>query len=602
MPKKRVYGLEWGESEDDPLQIELFFIRSGGYYFEGPTRYGYGKYFHYRRMMSLLWPDDDHHRWSDLILKRKCQEDIVVLMGPADSNKTYASARYVLCDYWAFPDNTLWMFSTTEERGAELRLWGKMKELWNRARNNYAWLPGRVLDSRTCITTEEVDPDGDRARILTRGIVFIPCKSGENWVGLGAYAGIKPPKDGRLGHFGDEVSYMERSLLQAYANWYGKPNFQGILTGNPTEIDDPLCTAAEPVDGWDEWHDTKKTQEWRSKWYGAWVIAFDGRDSPNRDYPQHLPPRYPYMITAKKMAVVALAEGENSPLYFMQCVGKPIPGQAALRVFTVAECQEANAFDPVIWEGGPFMHIVGLDAAYSGEGGDRCAVVYIKCGKAVGGRNVIEVHKPEIVPVDVTKAEPADTQIAKWVRRYCEKLGVPPENMGFDGRATLALAFAAKWSSQVVAIDFNAQATDRPVSAQHFIEEEKDGHRDRRPKRCNEHYRKFVTELWFAIHYLLRGSQIRGLPREIADEGSRRRWHPVAGGLIELETKKDMKARTKQSPDFTDALATAIELARRRGFVIDVETVRIVQVDDDWMQKAQEEWKRTVRKTEIKYS
>ena len=601
MPKRRVYGIEWSESEDDPLQIELFFIQQGGYHWKGPVRYGYGKYFHYRQMMTLLWPDDDHHRWSDLILKRKCKEDILVLMGPADSNKTYASARYVLCDYWAFPNNTLWMFSTTEQRGAELRLWGKMKELINRARERYSWLPGRVLESKTCITTEDLSGDGEEARLLTKGIVFIPCKSGENWVGLGAYAGIKPPKGGRLGHFGDEVSYMERSLLQAYANWYGKPNFQGILTGNPAEIDDPLCTAAEPVDGWDDWHDSKKTQEWRSKWYGAWVIAFDGRDSPNFDYDPKLPSRYPYLISRKKLSAVAIAEGPESALYYMQCIGKPIPGQAHLRIFTVTECEQAHAFESVIWSGGPFLHIVGLDAAYSGEGGDRCVAILIKCGRAVGGRNVIEVHKPEIVPVSVINPEKPDIQIAKWVRSYCLRMGVPPENMGFDGRATLALSFAAVWSSQVVAIDFNGPATDRPVSNQHFVEEEKDGHRVRRPKRWDEHVRKFVTELWFAVPYLMRGGQLRGLPREIAEEGSRRRWKPVAGSLMELETKKDMKLRTKQSPDLTDALVTAIEVARRRGFVIDIETVSVITEEEEWLKKAADAWRSTVRKSEVKY-
>lgn len=535
------------------------------------------------------------------MLKRKCENDILVMMGSSDSNKTYSSARYVLCDYWAFPENTLWMVSSTELRGAELRIWGKLKELFNRAKQRYPDLPGVILESRTCITTEIIDRDGDRARVLTKGIIFIPCKSGENWVGLGAYAGIKPTKDGRLGHCGDEVSFMETSFLQAYANWFGKPNFQGLLDGNPTEIDDPLCTAAEPIDGWDGWTDSGKTQEWRSKFYGAWVIAYDGRDSPNFDFPRHLPLRYPYMISQKKLDAVALAEGLNSALYHMQCIGKPIPGQAKLRVFTVTDCEQAGAFKPVIWDSGPFLEIVGLDAAYSGEGGDRCALQRIKCGREVGGLNVMECFKTELVPVNMQSSEKPDMQIAKWVRAYCLSLGIPPENVFFDGRATLALSFAQAWSEQVVPVDFGGPATDRPVSKQHFIDEIIEGQLVRRLKRCNEHYFNFVTELWFSIPWLLRGRQIRNMPRETAEEGARRRWKPFSRSLIQVEPKKDMKLRTKQSPDLTDAFVTAIEGARRRGFVIDIIAEVEAKTDDDWLKKAQDQWNQQRKKTELNY-
>jgi len=204
MPEwRQQHGLRWND-KTTPLQVEFKFIRGGGYVeFQG-QRYGKGKFNHYRAAMSLLWPEDDHHRWSDLMLRRKCENDIVVMMGSSDSNKTYATARYVLTDYWAHPNNTLWMASSTEMRGAELRIWGKMKELFNRARALHPWLAGRILENRSCITTEEVSQDGSEGRLLTKGVIFIPCKRAEGWVGLGSYAGVKPSKNGRLGHAGDE--------------------------------------------------------------------------------------------------------------------------------------------------------------------------------------------------------------------------------------------------------------------------------------------------------------------------------------------------------------------------------------------------------------
>lgn len=601
MEFKTAYGMSFAEGYSD-LEIEMYFIRNGGYVSKGGKRLGRGKFWHYRAMMDLCWPEDDHHRWSDLMLRRKCENEILVMMGSGDSNKTYSTSRYVLCDWWAHASNTLWLVSSTELRGAELRIWGKLKELFNRARARYPWLPGTVLEARTCITTEEITRDGSEGRLLTKGIIFIPCKSGETWVGLGSYAGIKPTKDGRLGHAGDEVSFMETSFLQAYANWYGKSNFQGIMDGNPIDLEDPLCTAAEPIDGWDHWEDSKKTQEWRSKFYGAWVIAFDGRDSPNFDYDQKLPAKFPYLISKKKIDAVARVEGEDSALYQMQCVGKPLPGMEKKKVITRQLCEQNRAFEEAVWQGGNIIEVCSLDAAYGGEGGDRCAFNRTRFGPDVSGRTIVACHPPEIVPIRLALPEPAEIQIARWCKARCEALAVPPRQFFFDSRATLALIFAQVWSTDVNVIDFGGPATARPVSQDHYVTDEVT--KQKRLKRCDEHYSKFVTELWFAIYYLVRSQQLRQLPRSVAAEGCRRIWEFTKGAppRIEVESKKEMKLRTGKSPDFFDALVIAIEGARRLGLMIDIlkEGGAAAQESDDFLDKAYAEYRRRMNKLELK--
>jgi hypothetical protein len=560
------YGARWAAGTSD-LEIEFGCIRKGGKWTgKSGGECGMGLFHHYKEAQKLLWPDDDHHRWSDLGLQRIVENDITVFMGSSDSNKTYLISRFVLTDWWCFSNNTLWMVSSTELRGAELRVWGKLKELFNRARNNHPDLPGVCLESKHAITTDEISDDGSEARTLGKGIIFIPCKSGNSWVGLGAYAGIKPTKNGRLGHAGDEVSFMNSSFLDAYTNWYGKENFRGLLTGNPTDLADPLCTAGEPVDGWDSWVDTEKTQEWRSKFYNAWVVAFDGRDSPNFDYPEDQKPRYPYMIGPKKLKAVAATEGKDSPLWWMQCVGKPRPGAESLKVITKKLCEQHGAFDDVIWQGTKNTTIVALDAAYSGVGGDRCALTRIEFGKDLDGKMVIKVHPVVIVPVSVRSLELPDKQISRFVMDYCEGIAVPPSNFFFDGRSSLAVALAQTWSSQVNVVDFGGQPTARPVSQDEFIWDEKI--KQRRLKRCDEHYSKFVTELWFSARYAIVSGQIRTLPQDVALEGSKRLWRYVKGSKIEVETKAEMKERTNQSPDLFDSLVIAIEGARRKGFTI----------------------------------
>ena len=117
------YGLTWPESYD-ALRIELYVISKGGFFLKDGKRFGVNLNYHHKQAQTLLWPDDDWHRWADLILKTFSENDISVLIGCSDSSKTWSMSKFILTDYWAAPDRTLWLVSTTEGRGSELRIWG----------------------------------------------------------------------------------------------------------------------------------------------------------------------------------------------------------------------------------------------------------------------------------------------------------------------------------------------------------------------------------------------------------------------------------------------------------------------------------------------
>jgi hypothetical protein len=159
----------------------------------------------------------------------------------------------------------------------------------------------------------------------------------------------------------------------------------------------------------------------------------------------------------------------------------------------------------------------------------------------------------------------AEDQIAEYCKAEMEKDGVGPENFFFDGRGSLATRLAALWSPKVNAVEFGGRPTTRPVSNDIFVNEP-DG--QRRLKRADEHYSKFVSELWLSARYAIESDQIRGLTLDIILDGAPREWKKVAGDRIEVEPKKDMKKRTFKSPDFFDMFVTGIEGARRRGFQI----------------------------------
>lgn len=598
----RRYGITWPADWSD-LKIEFYCIRNGGKWSYDGEVVGAGLFEHYRNAERLIWPEDDEHRWSNLSLQSIVDNEVVVFMGASDCNKTYAGSKFILTDWWAFPDETLWMVSSTELRGAELRVWGTLKQLFNRARAKHPDLPGSILESKHCITTEEISNDNRKARLLTKGLVFIPCKSNGKWIGMGAYAGVKGGSlNARLGHFGDEVAAMQPTFLDAYSNWYGKENFRGIMSGNPFDLEDCLCRAAEPVEGWGGWKDTEKTQTWRSKFYDAFVVAFDGRDSPNLDYPETAPTKFKYLIGRKKLKAVAKTHGKDSWQWASQCTGKPRPGAMMRRVITRQLCEEFRAFEDVVWDGGATIKVAACDAAYGGVGGDDCIAGHIEFGNDVDGRQVIACHPPVVVPVSVTKKGLPEEQIAKFMKEYCDSYEIPYANFFFDARSTMAITFARILSTQVNVVDFGGPTTERPVSLDTFVW---DGDtQQRRPQKCNELYSKFVTELWYTIHYVVLSSQMRRLPKEVAEEGYKREWRYTKNNRIEVETKADMKLRTGHSPDRFDWLVTAVEGARRLGFEIKrLAKDQANPEDDNWLEKEIQKHKKFLGKTTgLKYA
>lgn len=545
---------------------------------------------HYLEVHRLLWPEDAQHRWFVLGLKTIVENKVSVFLGCASSSKTYIMAVHALIDFFCFPETSLGLVSSTDIRSLELKVWGRFKTLFNRARAKYPWLPGYALDSKMTITPHGIDEDNEVARALNVGIVCVPCVSGGRFIGMGKFQGAKPPHspgkaDGLLKHYGDEAAVMQPSFLDAYTNWTVSPGFKGVMGGNPTDISDPLCMAAEPPDGWDSFIDTGKTQEWVSKWYDAHVVAFDGRDSPNNDDPNKF---YPYLVSAAWVEDMKRTHGEDSWQFFQQAIGKPSRGMVSNRVITIGLCERNHAFEGAIWRDGIFMDIYALDPAYGG--GDRCIGGRIRMGTSVDGKQIIAVETPENYIIRLNSAMEPEEQIAETMFNRMRDAGIPAQNGFYDsfGRGTLGFSFAKFFGASCpVPVDSGARPTARPVRFDLFVD---DGQGGKRLKRCDEHYSKFVTEMWFSTREAIESGQIRELPRSVANEGQLRLFEIVAGNKVEVESKDDMKSRVKKSPDLYDWFAIAIEGARQRGFKIQRIGQQIeVKRKPDWLDKRNNE-------------
>lgn len=523
-------------------------------------------------------------------------------MGPGSTGKTAISGFEYLLEYYSDPDETLVLISSTDIRGLELRIFGEIKMLHEMALERHPWLPGYLIDSKHCITTDELEEDDIEERIKTRdlrkGVMGIPTVQGGKSVGLGKWQGIKQ-KHIRL--IADDCTAMNSTFLSAFANLNNNIDFQACICFNPDDMLDPGGMAAEPIDGWSGHMEPTKTTVWDTKFYSGRCVNLVGLDSPNFDFPQDQPPRYRYLINQRKINETLSTFGKDSFEYYSQCVGVMKISQLSRRVITRDLCRQFHTSENAIWASDAKLVKVGaLDAAY---GGDRCVGGHAEFGKCVDGQMRLQLYPPHIVPVRVAKTDNPmveEDQISDYERDYCKARGVTPENFFHDstGRGSLGTSLSRKWSALCNPVEFGGSPTKRPVTMDTFVIDQVT--RIKRLKRCDEHYIKFVTELWYSLRFAIEADQIRGLPEDVMNELCMRNWEDINGKKC-LETKEEMKLRARKSPDLGDWAAIILEGARRLGFEIK-RLGNDLQDDDEgvnWLDEWQSSHEKLLRSKEL---
>jgi hypothetical protein len=565
------YGVKFPAHYND-LDCEFYCIQKGGKgVYPSGKEWGLGLFEHYKRAMTLLWPEDDWHRWAELALREIVANKVTCLMGPQNSNKTYSAAKFALCDYFCFPHETCVLVSSTDVRGLELRVWGTIKGLYNRATDRYSDLAGNIIDSLHAIATNELNPESieerKKGRVLNKGIICIPCLQSGRYVGLGKYVGIKSK---RIVFVSDECQCMGPNFLDAVSNIGGARHFKFIPCGNPIDPTDPLGLCAEPRDGWGSLPESEKTRVWETKFLQGKCVNFVGFDSPNFDFPVDQPPKFPYLIHRQRIEEVAAFWGKDSQRFWEQCGGIMKTGLLCRRIITRDMCREHHALEKALWLNTDHTKIYAIDAAYSGTGGDRCVGGWGEFGTSIDGVEILRVNNQTTIPISIISRKSPEDQIAEYVKKDTEQLGIPSENIFYDstGRGTLGPAFAKVFGERPpVPVEFGGKPSARPVRHDLFIS---DGD-ERRHVRCDEYYIDFVSELWFSSMYLILCNQCRELPEETMAEGCKREYGRFGkGSKYFIESKHDKKARERmvRSPDLYDQFVTLIEGARQRGFKI----------------------------------
>lgn len=593
------YGLMWGAGNSD-LDIEIYMIQHGGRWRRKTGGMaGNGLEFHYKALMSLLWPSVVWHKWNTLILKEYFEHRTIVVIGSASSGKSHTAAMCVLADYFCFPSSTTILCCSTTLEALENRVWGEIKSLFRAAKHLWPTLPGNLIESRKRIVTDE-NSSGD-GRDFRNGLMAVPCKRGGEFAGISDFIGIK---NKRLRLLGDELAILPKLFVDAVSNLDKNTDFKFIGLGNPKDTTDALGVMAEPaahLGGWEGGIDQKPgTKTWETRRQNGICIQLPGTDSPNLDGKLGIP-----LITQEQIDRDISFYGKDSLWFTMMDEGKMPRGQGSRRVLTRQLCMKHRALEAPVWLNSARTKVAGLDAAYRGVGGDRCVFVEIEFGVEATSpdpaaiiANVVNQSTPsrnqrqimaltdvQLVPINVNLAAiritDSEDQIVQWVMNECKNRGIPPNHFFFDAgmRTSLVSSFARLWSPDVVPIDFGGAPTERPVSSQ-------------LDKKCSEYYSKFVTELWYSIRLIIEAEQFRGLTEEVMAEGCMREYGMVAGNKIEVESKKEMKKKTGRSPDLMDALVTAVEGARRLGFQIANFAQKPAKKDDAWRTNLRDQAKR----------
>lgn len=580
------YGAQW-DSGLDPLAIELACIRKGGEWtFKGQKR-GAGLFEHFMNARALLWSDRYRHRWTDLIYSEIIRNMVTILMGCGSSQKTSHAAEYALIDYWANPDETLVLISTTTVDKLDLAIFGEIKMLFNSAQARYPWLAGNPIESKRAISTDNLEYMDTRD--IRKGFVGRACYVGKQYVGLGVFAGIKQK---RIRFIADELQFMAPTFFDCLPNMFqsagldvnGDPDVKVIGSGNPKHDPyDQLSIAAEPIDGWDSVAgdpQKPKTQCWNTKFHRGRCVNLIGTDSPNFDVGEGERPPFPRLISRNSIRPVEARWGKDSLQYYTQCVGKMMMNMQGNRVLTVQLCENHRAFETAFWKGNDQTRIAFVDPAWGG--GDRCIFGWLEFGTALDGMEVIRFGEYMEVPIIANKKVDPDDQIAQFSQMQCTRLVIPGSNLfyGSTGRGTTGAAFARVFGTDApVPIAEGDRPTPRPVRWDLYVKDPITG--QKRHKRCDEEYGRLNAELWFSVRNVVECDQFREMPREVVREFSLREYLPNRSGKIELESKKDTKERMGVSPDLADATSFGVEGARQRGFQIGRLDYQIIEDDEE---------------------
>jgi hypothetical protein len=525
--------------------------------------------FEYRkRAIQMLWKGEDvvWCSWIERMLRSWCQYNWITWTGPAASGKSMAASIFAL-EYWMEdPSATSVILASTTKGALARRLWYYVQDL-------HAKIPTEAGSKGDPVYSEYLIRwrQGDKKN----GIFGIAVEDGPIEEALHNLIGFH---NKRVVLIVDEAPGVREALFQACDNLSKNPEFKCLMMGNAESREDPHGRFSEPLGGWTgvdpEADEQWETQGGVAKGNGVCVF-FDGRKSPAITEPDG-EFKYPFLINQGQIdAALDFYKTDEDPRFWSQSIGFWPPVTLKRTVLDERIVINNRCREPGTWYT-KYEMCAAFDPSY--EGGDRKVFQAFRMGQLGPDdheRWQIEFLKPVELKISIKDDHEIHYQIVQQCIDLCESLDIPAGRFGMgssgEGGGLLAI-FRREWGP-VVGIEEAGSVSGRPISHSN-------------PKPCSEEYDRVVTELWFAVREFAIHGCLRGFPDDALREFYTRRWD-IQSHKVRLETKKELKKHFRRSPDYGDAVAFCVELARRLGAIAG--NPALVKVDQ-WGKKTQADY------------
>lgn len=530
-----------------------------------------GKYQHLRNAIDLIWNvprrlhaqerrlvyDERKHDvliwndWSERMIDAFCENHwgTTVWSGNA-SWKTTCAAIYGESGFFASPLDTIVVLTTTTLPGLRKRIWKEIVKFHRFSRSGI----GHINASDFAIRFQKGSDESGIFGIATGQDEGDIQKAVDKIIGFHAKHVIA---------IVDEMQATNEAIVTACLSLEaGAETFQLIGLGNPDSELDTLGQMSEPIGGYHTI--TPDDDRWETK--RGICIRFDGLECPRVKEGEEF---YPGMLTQRDIDSAIKQYGEDSPEFWRTRRGFIAPQGVTKTVLSPSIIAKFGAKEKAVWVSGYTMG-AGLDPAF--EGGDKCMLRFAKCGEMIDGKIGIELCELVQIKTEASSKEPIHYQIARQVKDLCEQHDPPvaPENFALDSTGEgggLASILQREWSPAIMLVEFGGRASDLPVS-------------EHNQKPCHQEYLYMVTELWYFLRTLVQNGQIRGLDNETALQFCQR-IYVMRGNLKMLESKADMKLRTRKSPDEADATVVVTRMFRLTKN-LGGSTGTVAREDDAW--------------------
>ncbi len=554
------------------LDIELQAFREGWTVDEGAM----GKCFHAKRAMELMFntdPEDPGIIWTDeaeLFLERACQWKYLAVAGSGSSGKSHPAAAWGLLNFYASPRNTKVLLTSTSIGAGCDRVWGSVIDLYNKIPEEVRKV-GKLNDSKHII---KYVGDDEKSKLGTRrGLELVAAEPRQAKEAVQKLIGRKQTN---LILIADELTDISPSVNAAFfTNLSRNPNSQMIGLGNPSDWFNAmgeLCMPEAGVNSVNIW-----TREWKT--VRGWGIHFDDmvsfnynegkkkvdvwrKENPNlvgtpeeRKAMERLGnkrwhvwrPSYWEIEESRRL------DGENSLLFIRMSRGWFATNGASDSIYNNADMLANMVYD-VEWGDVPPTKLIAIDLSFSSHG-DRSVMMLFQAGRDKNGKRMLECLDDVILQDDATKEdETRSGQLCKQIADYVAKHNVEHRYVAYDstgGGAPFGDMLVGYLSKKILPVCFGGKATDRPVSAA-----------NQNPS-CSR-YANRCSEIWYSGVEILRGRQFANLPKEAMSEMCNRTYTTVGQGKIQVQSKRDIKAKGQPSPDYADCVHIALDLCRER--------------------------------------